>query len=67
MVRRIAEPIREERRPREAHVSSFVDDVEADTLRSISFQRISDDEEEAAGSRGQKSRPANERANPRLK
>jgi ribonuclease G len=43
-----AEPIREERRPREAHLSSFVDDVSDDTLRSVSFQRISDDEEEAA-------------------
>jgi ribonuclease G len=38
------EPIREERRPREAHLSSFVDDVD-DTPRSVSFQRISDDEE----------------------
>ena len=42
------EPIREERRPREAHVSSFVDNVSEDTLRKVSFQRISDDEEEAA-------------------
>ena len=42
------EPIREERRPREAHVSTFVDDVDALTLRSMSFERISDDEEEAA-------------------
>ena len=42
-----AEPIREERRPREAHLSSFVDDVSEDTLRGVSFQRISDDEEEA--------------------
>ncbi|HEU5460288.1 MAG TPA: Rne/Rng family ribonuclease [Pyrinomonadaceae bacterium] len=41
------EPIREERRPREAHVSSFVDDFD-DTPRSVSFQRISDDEEEVA-------------------
>ena len=41
------EPIREERRPREAHVSTFIDDVEADTLRSLTFERISDDEEEA--------------------
>ena len=43
-----AEPIREERRPREAHVSSFVDDIADESPRSISFQRISDDEEEAA-------------------
>ena len=41
-----AEPIREERRPREAHVSSFIDDVD-DTPRAVSFQRISDDEEES--------------------
>jgi ribonuclease G len=42
------DPIREERRPREAHVSTFVDDVDAGTPRSVSFQRISDDEEGAA-------------------
>jgi len=42
------EPIREAGRPREAHVSSFVDDVAPDTLGSGGFQRISDDEEEAA-------------------
>src|SRR6201988_3279105 len=41
-----AEPIRAERRPPEAHVSSFVDDVDDDTLRRMEFQRISDDEEE---------------------
>ena len=41
------EPIREGRRPREAHVSRFVDDVTDNTPRSISFQRISDDEEES--------------------
>ncbi|HEU0252775.1 MAG TPA: hypothetical protein VFR12_07050, partial [Pyrinomonadaceae bacterium] len=40
-------PIREERRPREAHVSSFVDDVPRESLFSAGFQRISDDEEEA--------------------
>jgi len=39
------EPIREERPPLEAHVSSFIDDVTSDTLRSVSFERISDDEE----------------------
>ena len=43
-----AEPIREERRPLEAHVSSFVDDLSDDTLRRMEFQRVSDDEEEAA-------------------
>jgi ribonuclease G len=42
-----AEPIREAGRPREAHVSSFIDDVAPDTLGSGGFQRISDDEEEA--------------------
>jgi ribonuclease G len=42
------EPIREERRPLEAHVSSFIDDVADDRLSNFSFQRISDDEEEAA-------------------
>ena len=41
------EPIRTERRPAEAHVSSFVDDVSDETLRRMEFQRISDDEEEA--------------------
>ncbi|HKS08001.1 MAG TPA: hypothetical protein VJS13_00515, partial [Pyrinomonadaceae bacterium] len=40
------EPIRAERRPTEAHVSSFVDDV-SDTPRAMEFQRISDDEEES--------------------
>ncbi|HJU93263.1 MAG TPA: Rne/Rng family ribonuclease, partial [Pyrinomonadaceae bacterium] len=40
------EPIREGRRPSEAHVSSFIDDVSDDPLRIVSFQRISDDEEE---------------------
>ncbi|HEY2963610.1 MAG TPA: Rne/Rng family ribonuclease [Pyrinomonadaceae bacterium] len=38
-------PMREERRPAEAHVSSFVDDVSDDTLRRMEFQRISDEEE----------------------
>ena len=42
------EPVRAERRPLEAHVSSFVDDVSADTPHSFEFQRISDDEEESA-------------------
>jgi ribonuclease G len=41
------EPIREGQRPPEAHVSSFIDDVMPDTMRSPGFQRISDDEEEA--------------------
>src|SRR5215203_5448219 len=42
------EPIREDRPPREAHVSTFVDDVASHTMGNVSFQRISDDEEEAA-------------------
>ena len=42
------EPMREERRPAEAHVSSFVDDVSEETLRRMEFQRISDEEELAA-------------------
>ena len=43
----VAEPVRTERRPLEAHVETFVDDV-SDSPRSFEFQRISDDEEEAA-------------------
>jgi len=42
------EPIREERRPEEAHVSTFVDDFGVETLPSIGFERISDDDEEVA-------------------
>lgn len=42
------EPIvREGQRPREAHVSSFVDDVPTEPSHSFGFERISDDEEEA--------------------
>jgi ribonuclease G len=62
------EPIATERRPAEAHVSSFIDDVSDDTLRRMEFQRISDDEEEAsaaaetaAGKRSRKA-PAKKRA-----
>jgi ribonuclease G len=54
------DPIREERRPREAHVSSFIDDVDADTLRSMSFERISDDEEEIE--EGVAEKPASKRS-----
>ena len=43
-----ATPIRQERRPREAHLSSFIDDVTSEPLAGGGFQRISDDEEEAA-------------------
>ncbi len=42
------EPIRAERRPAEAHVSSFIDDVSDDTPRRMEFERVSDDEEVAA-------------------
>ena len=43
------EPIvREGQRPREAHVSSFIDDVSSEPVSSAGFERISDDEEEAA-------------------
>lgn len=43
-----AEPVvREGQRPREAHVSSFIDDVPTAPLHGGGFQRISDDEEEA--------------------
>ncbi len=52
---------REGRQVREAHVDSFVDDVAADTLRTSSFERISDDEdseqtepEPSASKRGRK-------------
>jgi ribonuclease G len=44
----VVEPVREGRRPAEAHVSSFVDDVSDETLRRLEFERVSDDEEEAA-------------------
>ena len=40
-------PVREERRPREAHVSSFIDDVSAAPFDSAGFERVSDDEEVA--------------------
>ena len=43
-----AEPVaREGYRPREAHVSSFIDDIPTAPLHSGGFERISDDEEEA--------------------
>ncbi|HEU4713761.1 MAG TPA: Rne/Rng family ribonuclease [Pyrinomonadaceae bacterium] len=67
-----SEPVlREGQRPREAHVSSFVDDdAPALPLQSAGFQRISDDEEESAallaaeapaGKRSRKSAPAKKR------
>ncbi|HEU4767820.1 MAG TPA: Rne/Rng family ribonuclease [Pyrinomonadaceae bacterium] len=42
--------VREGQRPREAHVSSFIDDAPTEPLLGAGFQRISDDEEEAAAS-----------------
>lgn len=55
------EPIRAERRPPEAHVSSFVDDVDDETPSRFEFQRVSDDEEEAAPAT-QATAPAGKRA-----
>ncbi|HJS23628.1 MAG TPA: ribonuclease E/G, partial [Pyrinomonadaceae bacterium] len=57
-----AEPIREAGRPREAHVSSFIDDVEADTLNRGGFQRISDDEEEGVAPVIAEEKPSGRRA-----
>ena len=37
--------VQEGRRPQEAHVAGFVDDVDPDLLRVGSFERVSDDEE----------------------
>ncbi|HZI49013.1 MAG TPA: hypothetical protein VFD75_14555, partial [Pyrinomonadaceae bacterium] len=56
------EPIREAGRPREAHVSSFIDDVEPATLVGRGFQRISDDEEEGALPAGVEEKPASKRS-----
>jgi len=56
------EPIREAGRPREAHVSSFIDDVEPAMLPGGGFQRISDDEEEALASEIVEERPASKRS-----
>ena len=56
-----AQQVHTERRPPEAHVSSFVDDVSDDAPRSFEFQRVSDDEEEAqaiAEMTGKRSRKA---------
>src|SRR5689334_16224813 len=57
-----AEPIREESRPLEAHVSTFIDDVGPETLPSVGFQRISDDEEEAVASEVTEEKQASKRA-----
>src|SRR5689334_3640102 len=62
--------VREGHRPREAHVSSFVDDVSSEPLSGGGFQRVSDDEEEPqpgveaqAGKKGRKP-AAKKRAKP---
>jgi len=52
------EPIREAGQLREAHVSSFIDDVSPETFRSGGFQRISDDEEEAVSAPVVEEKPA---------
>ena len=53
-----AEPIREAGRPREAHVSSFIDDVSPQTFSGGGFQRISDDEEDAVAAQVEEEKPA---------
>src|SRR6185369_3276923 len=58
----VSEPIREAGRPREAHVSSFIDDVTPQILGSGGFQRISDDEEEALASGVAEEKPASKRS-----
>ena len=66
------EPIvREGQRPREAHVSTFVDDLDSAPLTGGGFERISDDEEETGvpaevetqggGKRPRKSAPASKK------
>src|SRR5689334_4653031 len=53
-----AEPIREGSRPPEAHVSTFIDDLGPETLPSVGFQRISDDEEEAVAQGVEEKQPS---------
>src|SRR4029079_11594380 len=53
-----AEPIREGSRPEEAHVSTFIDDLGPETMPSVGFQRISDDEEEAIALEGIAEKPS---------
>jgi Rne/Rng family ribonuclease len=58
-----AEPVlREGQRPREAHVSSFIDDVPTEPLHSAGFERISDDEEEQAALPVETQAPAGKRS-----
>src|SRR5215510_1509004 len=56
------EPIREAGRPREAHVSSFIDDIEPQTFRGGGFQRISDDDEEAVATEVVEEKPTSKRS-----
>lgn len=56
-----ATPIHAERRPPEAHVASFIDDLSSEPVTSVGFQRISDDEEEAAANLGTE-KPASKKA-----
>ena len=56
------EPIREAGRPREAHVSSFIDEMAPDTFGSGGFQRISDDEEESLAPEIAGDKPASKRS-----
>jgi ribonuclease G len=62
-----AAPETQERQPLEAHVGSFIDDVEAEILRGTSFERVSDEEEgeEAAESIGHTGRRARKTASSR--
>ena len=53
-----AEPIREAGRPREAHLSSFIDDVTPQSFSGGGFQRISDDEEDAIAALVDEEKPA---------
>jgi ribonuclease G len=52
------EPIREAGRPREAHVSTFIDDVTPQTFSGGGFERISDDEEDAIAAQNEEEKPA---------
>ena len=53
-----AEPIREAGRPREAHLSTFIDDATPQTLSGGGFERISDDEEDAVATQVEDEKPA---------
>jgi ribonuclease G len=53
-----SEPIREAGRPREAHVSTFIDDVTPQAFSGGGFERISDDEEDAGAAIAEDEKPA---------